>query len=523
MTVLLPAVPVTPAGAPGRLGPRLVLRADGSPAIGLGHVVRLLALADILRSQFVETVYAVRGPIGLLQELLAGLELRVEELPEQPLTAEAEWLRQHFLRPDDVVVLDGYGFDFAYQQAVRSKARRLVCLDDLHAFPFAADAVLNPAGGVFSSSYVLRQPGARLLAGPAFTPLRAGFWQSEALAPQATSLATAADEAPGSPMVLLCLGGTDPHRRTQQVAADLLALPPAAMGQLHVVVGSAYQGWNALCAWAALQGRLVLHRALPAAGLAALMRRCGAAVLSPSTVSYEYCAVGGGLLFTLPTADNQHDLDHFLRGAGLALPYPSAANVLASPDMIRISNQLRAAQHQYFDGNAPVRLRQAFAALQLPLPGFRLRPVQTADLALLLAWANDAAVRRQSFSEGAISPATHTDWLQTRLADPNALLLLAEDGATAAPLGLIRFQLDGAVATLSYQLAAEWRGRGLSAPLLVAGTEAAQAHFAGLRRVQGHVRATNPASVRAFERAGFAAEAPAADAPAGSLTFVWIA
>ena len=508
-----PNGPHETAGAAASRGPRLVLRADGNPSIGLGHVTRLLALAGILRGQFAEVVFAAQAPTDSLRELLSAAGLPVRELPVQPPAAEATWLRQHLLRPDDVLVLDGYGFDFEYQQAVRFGVRRLVCLDDLHASAFAADLVLNPAGGVSEAAYALHQPGARLLAGPAFAPVRTEFWENS------KSMA-GAEAHPNT--VLLCLGGADPRRLTQQVATQLLALPATAVRELHAVVGAAYQGWDALHEWAGGQPRLTLYRALPAAALAGLMRRCGAAVLSPSTVSYEYCAVGGGLLFTLPTADNQHDLNQFLRGAGLALPYPSAPNVLAGPEAARVAAQLRAAQRQHFDGWAPVRLRQAFAAVQVPPPSFGLRPVGADDADLLLAWTNDPDVRRHSFSPAPVSRPTHEVWLQARLADPQALLLLAEDALTGGPVGLIRFQADNQTATLGYQLAAEWRGRGLAAPLLLAGTEAARARFAGLRRVRGLVQADNAASVRAFERAGFAQEAAASDALPGSLTFVWI-
>ena len=487
-----------------------MLRADGGPTIGLGHVMRLLALAEIVGRQFSETVFVVQNPADSLRGLLATAGLPVQELPEQPLATEAVWLRQHLLREDDVLVLDGYGFDFAYQQAVRRGAAKLVCLDDLHAFPFAADLVLNPAGGISEASYEMRTLGGRLLAGPAFAPLRSAFHTGNEL------LAN-----PGT--VLLCLGGADPYHLTQQVATQLLALPEAAVQQLHVVIGPAYKEWQQLHEWGTSHPRLTLHRALPAAGLGALMRGCGAAVLSPSTISYEYCAAGGGLLFTLPTADNQHDLDQFLRGAGLALPYPSVANVLTGTEAVRVGARLRAAQRQHFDGLAPTRLRQAFAALRVSAPSFHLLPIALSNSELLLAWTNDPVVRQHSFSPKPVARAEHEAWLRARLADPNSLLLLAEDIDSGAPVGLIRFQVAGTLATLSYQLAAAWRGRGLAAPLLLAGTEAVQQRFPRVRRVQGQVRAANLASGRAFERAGFERAALEADAPAEGLNFVWIA
>jgi UDP-2,4-diacetamido-2,4,6-trideoxy-beta-L-altropyranose hydrolase len=495
------------------LAARLVLRADGNSQLGLGHIMRLLALAEILRVDFEEVVFLTQAPDAAIRLLLQQAGLGLIDLPGcLPLTEAAAVA--DLLRPTDVLVLDGYGFDYAYQLAVRPLVARLVCLDDLHAFPFAADLVLNPAGGVTPADYDLRQPAARLLAGPGYAPLRAGFQSS----PDAAA-------APPS-QVLLCLGGADPRQLTQATAAALLALP--AVAHLHVVVGSAYAAWDALGAWGALRGpRLTLHRALPAGQLAALMRRCGAAVLSPSTISYEYCAAGGGLLLTLPTAANQHDLDRFLRGAGLALPYPTAPNVLTAAEAPRLAAQLRQAQYRHFDGLAPQRLRQEFAALRLLPAPLRLRPVQASDSAQLLAWTNDPDTRRQSFDPAPVPLARHEAWLANQLAHPDRyLLLLATESATGAAAGLIRFTITtaspaGPTAVLSYSLAPACRGRGWAAPLLLAGTRAVLAQFSQLRQVLGEVKADNVASVRAFRRAGYARAGEAG--PAGGLTFVWTA
>lgn len=495
--------------------PRLVLRADGNGHIGLGHLMRLLALAEVLRPDFAELLFLTQAPNESVRALLQGAGLNLRELPGQPLGPEATETLPSLLRPTDMLVLDGYGFDYAYQTAVRPLVARLVCLDDLHAFPFAADLVLNPAGGISPAAYGLRTLGARLVSGPAYAPLRADFQRPPA-----------APDAPPS-QVLLCLGGADPRQLTRATTTALLALPGVA--HVHAVVGAAYAAWDELRAWAATQGpRLTLHRALDAPTLAALMQRCGAAVLSPSTISYEYCAAGGGLLLLLPTADNQHDLDRFLRAEGLGLPYPTAPNVLTATEAPRLAAQLRQAQRRYFDGQQGLRLRQEFAALLVPAAPLRLRPVQAADSAQLLAWTNDPATRQQSFDPTPVPLARHEAWLTGQLAQPaRYLLLLAEETATGTPVGLIRFALTtdpepvSAVATLSYSLGAAYRGRGWAAPLLLAGTRAALAHWPQVAQVRGEVKADNLASVRAFRRAGY--HEVAGNGPAGSRTFAWVA
>ena len=490
---------------------RLVLRADGNSRIGLGHVMRLLALGEILRADFEEVVFLTQQPDAALAAWLAEQNLTTLPLPAGDLTAEVAQVLL-LLRPTDVLVLDGYGFDYTYQSAVRPLVARLVCLDDLHAFPLAADLVLNPAGGVPPAAYDLRQPGARLLTGPGYAPLRSAFQPPPSTLP------------PDPTTVLLCLGGADPRHLTQATAAALLELPGVVW--VHAVVGSAYAGWDALQTWAAGHApRLQLHRSLAAPALAGLMRQCGAAVLSPSTISYEYCAVGGGLLLLLPTADNQHDLNQFLLRVGLALPYPTAPNVLTATEAPRLAATMQQRQRRWFDGYAPQRLRQEMAALRLPPAPLRLRPVQPTDSDLLLAWTNDSTTRQQSFDPRPVAPTEHAAWLARVLADATRhLLLLAETTDTSQPAGLIRFALpanETDPAMLSYSLAPAWRGRNWAAPLLVAGTREMLARFPQVREVRGEVKDDNVASVRAFGRAGFSEVA--SNGPAGSRTFAWIA
>lgn len=489
--------------------PRLLLRADGNSRIGLGHVMRLLALAEILREEAAERLFLLREPTAALRAQLEEAGCTVVEVPMQPLAEEAAWLVRHVLHATDILLLDGYSFTYTYQHTVRGAVARLLYLDDLHSFPLAADLVLNPAGGIILSQYEMRQPGARLLAGPAYAPLRAAF-RNAARQPASTA-------SPDT--VLVCLGGADPTHQTRHVAVALLALE--AVRRVHAVVGSAYQGWEELQAWSAQQPRLTLHRNIAAPELVDLMRNCGAAVCSPSTVSYEYCSAGGGLLALLQVADNQHDINQFLCNTGLALPYADALALWTREAADKLAVQFRQRQRQVFDGLAPVRLRQEFRAMQLPAPPFYLRPAHLSDSSQLLAWTNDPSVRQHSFNPNPVARTQHDQWFATRLADKNSLLLLAEDGTKGQPVGLIRFQIEDDQATLSYLLDAAYRGRGLAASLLLAGTRAVILAFPGLRQIVGYVQQSNVASIKAFQRAGYTITVDLPAEHPGSIAFSW--
>lgn len=491
--------------------PRLLLRADGNSRIGLGHVMRLLALAEILREEVSACVYLIREPDEELRLQLAAANCAIVELPMQPLAEEAAWLVRHVLLTTDILLLDGYPFTYAYQQTVRGKVAHLIYVDDLHSFPLAADLVLNPAGGIKATQYELRQPGARLLAGPAFAPLRGAF-RNTALLPIPTT-------APNT--VLVCLGGADPIHQTRQVVEALLTI--SSVKQVHAVVGSAYTGWDELLAWASQQSHLTLHRNLSANDLVALMRLCGAAVCSPSTVSYEYCAAGGGLLMLLAVADNQRDINHFLLSAELALPYSSALNVLTSAvEVSRLAAEFRQKQRRVFDGLAPVRLRQEFRALQLPPPPFHLRPATPDDSDQLFDWTNDPTVRQYSFNPNPVPRTEHEHWFAARLADPNSLLLIAEQPDKDSLVGVIRFQVGDQQATLSYSLGSKYRGRGLAPLLLLAGTRSLTQAFPKVQRILGHVQKHNTASIKAFIRVGFYQLSNQEDNNSSDpITFIW--
>ena len=130
-----------------------------------------------------------------------------------------------------------------------------------------------------------------------------------------------------------------------------------------------------------------------------------------------------------------------------------------------------------------------------------LRPARASDVRLLYEWANDPAVRAVAYHPDPIPWPDHQAWFARRLASDDARLYVAE--VEAEPVGQIRFDLDGPTAVLSVSLAAGARGQGLGTALIRAGVARVYAD-ADVREVRAYVRDDNPASARAFEKAGFA-------------------
>ena len=206
---------------------RVIFRADGSSYIGLGHVIRSLALAEIVGNLFTERYLAIQQPSAAVERMAQEAKVELLKMPFGAGTSEALELATTFLRASDVVVLDGYGFDTAYQEAIKSSGCQLVAIDDLCAWPQRADLVINHAPGIFPATYAA-PPNTRFCLGPEFSLVRGPFRKRFRL-PTPLTAAT---------KVVVCFGGADPLQLTQQVLEALLTLP--SIVHVSLVIGSAF-------------------------------------------------------------------------------------------------------------------------------------------------------------------------------------------------------------------------------------------------------------------------------------------
>lgn len=476
---------------------RVIFRADGNSQIGLGHVVRSLALAAMLREEF-ECVFAIQTPAEDLQKQISQVCDGVIVLP-RCLPAEDRFIHEldAYVSEEETVVLDGYNFATNYQENIKSKGAVLVCIDDIHSYPFIADVVINQAGGVDETIYSTA-PYTKICLGPKYALLRPPFLETSN---------TDKDLPVGSKRVLLNLGGADPQNLTLQLAKELLNMDEAL--QVEVVVGGAYRHQVALQSWLQNHLNFKLHRSLEARQMCDLMRKCAVAVTSASGVAYEYAAVGG-LLLVQQTADNQKGLYDFLTSSGLAREVKKLPELLSNNKLQQLFQEQVTVQRRHFDGQSGERLRQVFRRLSLGA-SLRLREVTQKNKLLLLEWANDPQVRHNSFNPNPISLENHTHWFDAVMQDEQTLLYMAQ--ADGKPVAHIRFKVSDKKASISYLIGTEFRGYGLGHSVLLKGVEKLKANRPDIRQVEGLVQQENIASVKSFEKAGFSRGTPDAQHP----------
>lgn len=125
---------------------------------------------------------------------------------------------------------------------------------------------------------------------------------------------------------------------------------------------------------------------------------------------------------------------------------------------------------------------------------------------MIWQWANDPDVRAVSFAPEPIAYADHVEWFETRLADIDCRMYIAEDitaDGHSAPVGQVRFERKGQQAVISVSLDRQFRARGHGARIIEL---ACRAYLAATdtQIINAYIKADNAASLAAFKKAGFA-------------------
>jgi UDP-2,4-diacetamido-2,4,6-trideoxy-beta-L-altropyranose hydrolase len=294
---------------------RLYVRTDATAATGLGHFMRCLAIAQAWRDAGGAVTFIGCLPSALAAELDAEGIARVELEHAHPSPFDLQTTLAH-VPAGAPVVLDGYGFDVAFQESLAA-GRRLLVIDDIaHQPAYAGFALLNPNVGAASVAYP-RAPQLRLL-GVRYAPLRRAFrTRAESIRRKRASAAERCDE-PARPSavneVLLSLGGADVENYTLRVLRTLTALVPSPAA-IRTVIGPLNPNTAALEAFAQEHAAVELLRSphdMP--------ERLGAAdlaIASAGSISAELAALGTpAILFAV--ADNQLPVGLAMQRAGTA-------------------------------------------------------------------------------------------------------------------------------------------------------------------------------------------------------------
>ncbi|MCW2249521.1 UDP-2,4-diacetamido-2,4,6-trideoxy-beta-L-altropyranose hydrolase [Azospirillum fermentarium] len=443
--------------------PKVCFRCDASPAIGMAHVLRCVALAEVLAEMEWDVVFACSRDTHATVPYIAAMGFDVLPLDvmaqDEPAALGARWAKGC-----DLLVIDHYGRDAEFERACRLWARHILVFDDLADRPHDADLLLDPTLGRTADHYAGLVPsGCRLLLGPRYALLRSNFVNVCSTAPARRAEHRSVDR------ILVSLGTNNPFNSTE-LALDSLKLA-GIDAEIDVILGPHTVGQSELLRRAArMQQKVNIHT--DSRSVAPVMARADLAIAAASVTSWERCYFGLPTIAVL-TSENmrffarqmaEQDIVMLVEHGREDITQQIARrlrDLAASPSLLA---RLREAASSVCDGLGLVRLLNVLAPVcARDGKPVLLRPVEAVDAPLVGAWLSDPRLPPLSRVAGGVAA-----WLDLRLSDPASRLMMIIHGDR--PGGLVRLDRreDGGEASheVSLFIAPDSGGLGLGRAVL---------------------------------------------------------
>lgn len=499
---------------------RVVFRTDASSSIGSGHVMRCLTLARMLQTSGAEVSFVSRLHSGHLIEriraegfacvaldspLVSSASIKktsdyavwLGASPAQDAAAVIEALGQ--IGSPDWLVVDHYGIGEEWERLLRPHCDHLMVIDDLanrrhdcdllldqnlvdqqesryeHLVSECCVKLLGPRYALLQTDYVSFHHQSR----PRHSPARRIF-----------AYFGAADESNVCGRVVQAFTGL----AGRDVALDVIASPASS-------------SWPSLVDQVGNDDRVRLHGYV--SSLAPFLQDADVAFGAGGATSWERCCLGVPA-YVVTLAENQVPGTQALARLGAVRWLGDAMQVSDAElrDAMRealegeVLSSMSTASLSLVDGWGAARVAAALSAG--PETEFVVRSVEPSDERLTLDWANDPAVRQNSFSAGRIDAHSHHHWFSRRMADVDNCRFYVVQMMTGLPAGPVRFErVSPGVWEIHYSLDHCLRGRRVGVAFL----KAALDHFCrattSANMVVGRVKSSNYASQHIFRKLGF--------------------
>lgn len=463
---------------------KVFIRADGSSDVGLGHIVRCISLAHMLKNEFSIHFFSLKIPDSLKNEIIQnGWEITVIE-------KESDFVND--LTGNEIVVLDGYQFDTDYQRQIKSKECKLVCIDDFHDQHFYADLVINHAPGVAKDDYK-GEPYTKYLLGPDYALLRLEFLETKSY--ENKKISTDVNK------IFVCFGGSD----SKNLTAKVLSWLPSENYSVTLVLGNAYPHRDELNT--VIEDRkdleIVVKKSLSAKEMSNELEQADLAVVPASGILFEVISTGLPVISGYYTENQQNVYSGF-----------KANNVFYDAKSFNEQDFLKAFsiainkkdyeivenQQNCVDGLSQKRCRSKFLGL-LYSSILQIRDANIDDMEQYFKWANDESVRANAFNTEDIPWNDHVTWFKKKLSNNHSRMYIFEIDDRG--VGQVRFDKENEdVWDIHYMLDEDFRGFGLGSKIIDRGLK--KLIFEEKRvKVQAFVKTDNTPSEKVFEDLNF--------------------
>lgn len=270
----------------------LFFRADANSRIGLGHVMRCLAIANAARDRGIESTFIIADEeakeiIGnykysaiCLNSLWDNLESEIDKLTLLINELQVEQL-----------IVDSYFVTKIYLSKLK-KLIKIIYIDDLNTFIYPVDVIINYNIYAKNCNYNDKYSNTKLFLGCDYVPLRKEFQNQEYFVREQVS------------NILVTTGGTDYYNMSVNILNLMLKKNQYANINFHVIIGNFNVHIDELRDIQSKNSNVKLYKNIK--NISKLMKACDVAIAAGGTTLYELSACGvPSISFSL--ADNQLD------------------------------------------------------------------------------------------------------------------------------------------------------------------------------------------------------------------------
>lgn len=490
---------------------KILFRVDSSYDIGSGHIMRCLTLAQYLRNLRCECHFVMRNLDGALIDIVKAngfnttiLPTPIHEINSSNQLRHAHWLgvsqeldAEQTLKSidhvQDWVICDHYGLDETWHTIIRPMTAHILVIDDIYDRYMNCDLLLNQNLLLDPNPYEKLVPSnCNLLMGPKFSILREEFSDPLDGAPPPPHLL---------PRVLVYMGGVD-QPGTTLLALRALENISSIEFYVDVIVSDKNPHIDEVKLFCKNKYKFTVY--VGHVNLKYLMLKATISIGAPGSTSWERCQMG------LPTilisfADNQIPIAKALAHEGAGIYAGDAQNLSESNLSILISSLLlngelresiKARMKNLVDGKGVRRISNAMG-----IPEIQLKEAISSDIDMLYLWRNDPRTRQFFHNSQEIDLKSHREWFKKCQNDPDRILLIGY--IDAKPIGVLRYDISGSIATISVYLNPDRKGSGEGGMLIKKGTEWLNKKYSNIDIIRAEILSGNHASISSFEFAGF--------------------
>ena len=305
----------------------IAIRADGGPAVGMGHIMRCLAVAEELKVLGCRVYFISRYIQGIDQVAAMGFEvfelvIEADKTTNNIFSAKFNYGSKEELEDDiiatrtiivqqgcDLLLVDKYNLSTEYFVRLKEFVEKVAFIDDLNKFKCSANIIINGNVNAPLLGYTENFTGQKLLIGTKFTPLRK---ECRHIPKKEIHSVTDGDNS-RLLEIMITTGGADPYNCTAKLLEILLEDKQTSNIRYNVIVSSGFVHRDQIQRIADKNSNIVLY--IDPKYMSEIMCRSDLAIASGGSTLYELCCCGTPTIAFI-MADNQKSIVNMLSSDG---------------------------------------------------------------------------------------------------------------------------------------------------------------------------------------------------------------